>query len=151
MSRCTCSSHAGFPCGPPAAATTATARCSPIKPARVTTSAGSRCRIHRSVYCSSQQTGVNPRTLSECHDNRLQAGSYHAVSKLVSPGEVCATTVQKLDACGKELLIAIVSVGYLALQTCFRCSISSTYRLAHGQSIKETAREVYCLKLRPAQ
>jgi len=52
--------------------------------------------------------------------------------------------VQKLDACGEELLTAIVSVAFLAPQTCFRCSIASTYQLALGQSIEEAAREVYC-------
>jgi len=62
-----------------------------------------------------------------------------------------SATVQKLDdACGEGLITAIVSVAYLALQTCFRCSIASTYLLAHGQSIMEAAREVYCLKVGPA-
>ena len=61
------------------------------------------------------------------------------------PGEVCPTMVQKLDACGEELLTAIVLVGFLALQTCFHCSIASTYQLTLGQSIKEATREVYCL------
>jgi len=91
------SSHSGFRCGPPSAATTAAALCSPIQPARVTTSAGSRCRIHRSQYRSSQQTGANPRPLGECHDNRLLASSHHAVPELVSPGEECPQTVQKLN------------------------------------------------------
>jgi hypothetical protein len=96
VSRRAGSSHSGFPCGPPSAATTAAAPCSPIQPARVTTSAGSRCRIHRSLYRSSQQTGANPRQLGECHDNHHLVGSYHVVPELVSPGEVCPTTVQKL-------------------------------------------------------
>ena len=90
------SSHSGFPCGPHSAATTAAAPCSLNQPARVTTSAGSRCRIHRSLYRSSQQTGANPRPLGECHDNRLLASSHHAVPELVCPGEECPTTVQKL-------------------------------------------------------
>jgi hypothetical protein len=139
------SSHSGFPCGPPSAATTAPALCSPIERAGVTTSAGSQCRFHRSLYRSSQQTGANPRPLGECHDNRSLAGSHHAVAELVSPGEVCPTTVQKVNACGEELLTAIVSVAYLALHTCFRCTIASTYQLALGQSMSEAAREVYCL------
>jgi len=116
VSRRAGSSHSGFPCGPPSAATTAAAPCSPIQPGRVTTSAGSRCRIHRSLYCSSQQTGANPRLLGECHDNRFLASSHHAVPELVSPGEVCSTTLQKLDACGEELLTAIVSVAYRATE-----------------------------------
>jgi hypothetical protein len=146
VSRQAGSSHSGFPCGPPSAATTAAAPCSPIQPARVTTSAVSRCRVHRSLYRSSQQTGANPRPLGECHDNRLLASSHHAVPELVSPGEVCPTTVQKLnDACGEQRLTAIVLVAYLALQTCFRCTIASTYQLALGQSIMEAAREAYCL------
>jgi len=90
------SSHSGFPCGPPSAATTAVAPCLLIQPARVTTSAGSRCRIHRSLWGSSQQTGAHPRLLGGCHDNRLLASSHHVVPELVSPGEVCPTTVQKL-------------------------------------------------------
>jgi len=90
------SSHSGFPCGHPSAATTGAAPCSLIQPARVTTSAGSRCRFHRSLYRSSQQTGANPRPLGECHDDRLLPSSHHAVPELVSPGEVCPTTVQKL-------------------------------------------------------
>jgi len=152
VSRRVGSSHSGFPCGPPSAATTAAALCSPIEPPRVTTSAGSRCRIHRSLHRSSQRTGANPRPLGECHDNRFLARSNHAVPELVSPGEVCPTTVQKLDACGEELLTAIISVAYLALQTCFRRSIASTYQLTHGQSIKVAAREVYCLLMvGPAQ
>jgi len=138
-------SHSGFPCGPSSAATTAAAHCSLIQPARVTTSAGSRCRIHRSLYHSSHQTGANPRPLGECHDNRLLASSDHAVLELVSLGEVCPMTVQKLDACGEELLTAIVSVAYLALQTCFRGTKACTYQLALGQSISEAVREVYCL------
>jgi len=74
------------------------------------------------------------------------------VPECVFPGEACPTTVQKLnDAYGEGLLTAIVSVAFLAPQTCFRCSIASTYQLALGQSIKEAAREVYCLKVRPAQ
>jgi len=146
VSRRAGSSYSGFPCGPPSAATTAAAPCSLIQPARVTTSAGLRCRIHRSLYRSSQQTGANTRPLGECHDNCLLASSHHAVPELVSPGEVCPTTVQKLDdACGEELLTTIVSVPYLALQTCFRCTIASAYQLALGQSIMEAAREVYCL------
>jgi hypothetical protein len=61
-------------------------------------------------------------------------------------------TVQKLiDAWGEELLTAIVLVAYLAQQTCFRCSIASTYQLTHGQSTMDVARDVYCLKVRPAQ
>jgi hypothetical protein len=36
------------------------------------------------------------------------------VPELVSPAEVCSTTLQNLDACGDELLTAIVSVAYLA-------------------------------------
>jgi hypothetical protein len=127
------------------AGTTATAPCSPIQPARVTTSAGSRCHIHRSLYRSSQQTGANPRLLGECHDNRFLATSRYAVPEFVSPGEVCPTTVQKRDACGEELLTASVWVAFLAPQTCFRCSIASTYQLALGQSIKEARREVYCV------
>ena len=135
-------SHPGFPCAPPSAATTTAAPCSPIQPARVTTSAGSRCCIHRSLYRSSQQTGANPRPLGECHDNRLLASSHHAVPELVSPGEVCLTTVQKLDADGEGLLNASISVAFLVLQTCFSCTKASTYQLANGQSIKEVAREV---------
>jgi hypothetical protein len=145
VSRRAGSSHSGFPCAPPSAATTAAAPCSPIQPARVITSAGSRCRFHRSLFRSSQQTGPNPRPFGECHENRFLASSHHAVPALVSPGEVCPTTVPKLDACGEELLTAIVSVAYLALQTCFRCTIASAYQLALGQSIMEAAREVYCL------
>ena len=117
VSRRAGSSHSGFPCGPPSAATTAAAPCSPIQPARVTTSAGSQCRIHRSLYRSSQQTGANTRPLGESHDNRLLASSHHAVPELVSPGEVCPTTVQKLDACGEGLLTASISEAFLALQT----------------------------------
>ena len=108
VSRRAGSSHSGFPCGPQSAATTAAAPCSPIQPARATTSAGSRCRIHRSLYSSFQQTGANPRPLGECHDNCHLADSHHAVPELVSPGEVCSVTLQKLDACGEELLTAIV-------------------------------------------
>jgi len=145
VSRRAGSSDSGFPCGPPSAATTAAAPCSLIHPARITTSAGSRCRIHRSQYRSSQQTGANPRPLGECHDNRLLVGSHHAVPEFVSPGEVCPTTVQKLDGCGEELLTAIGLVAFLAPQTCFCCLIASTSQLALGLSIMEAAREVYCL------
>jgi len=145
VSRRASSSHSGFPCGPPSAATTAAAPCSLIQPARVTTSAGSRCRIHRSLLRSSQQTGANPRPLGECHDNCLLASSHHAVPKLVSPGEVCPTTVLKLDACGERLLTTSISVAFLALQTCFCCTKASAYQLALGQSIMEAAREVHCL------
>jgi hypothetical protein len=145
-------SDLGFPCGPPSAATTAAAPCSPIQAARVTTSAGLRCRIYRSQYCSSEQTGANSRPLGECHDNHCLACSHHAVPELVSPGEVYPMTVQKLhDASGEGLLTASISIACLALQTCFRCSIASIYQLAHGQSLKEAAREVYCLEVRPAQ
>jgi len=84
VSRRAGSSHSGFPCGPPSAATTAAAPCSPIQPARVTTFAGSRCRIHWSLYRSSQQTGANPRPLGECHDNSFLASSHHTVPELVS-------------------------------------------------------------------
>jgi len=54
--------------------------------------------------------------------------------------------VQKLnDAYGEGLLTASISVAFLALQTCFRCTKASAYQLAHGQSIKEAARKVNCL------
>jgi len=122
VSRRAGSSHSGFPCRPPSAATTAAAPCSPIQPERVTTSAGSQCRIHRSLYRSSQQTGANPRLLGECHGNRFLASSHHVVPELVSPGEVCPTTVQKLDAYGEGLLTGSISVAFLALQTYFRCT-----------------------------
>jgi hypothetical protein len=89
-------SHSGFPCGPPSAATPATAPCSLIQPAMVTTSAGSQCRIHRSLYRSSQKTGANPRPLAECHNHRLLASSHHVVPELVSTGEVWSMTVQNL-------------------------------------------------------
>ena len=145
MSRRAGSSHSGFPCGPPSAATTAATPCSLIQPARVTPSAGSRCRIHSCLYHSSQQTGANPRPLGECHDNRHLASSHHAVPEFESLGEVCPTTVEKLDACGEGLLTASISVAFLALQTCSCCTKSSTYQLAHAQSMKEAAREVYCL------
>ena len=135
------------------AATTAAAPCSLIQPAKVSTSAGSRFRIHRSLYRCSQQSGVNPRPWGECHDNRFQACSHHVVPEFVSPGEVCHTTVQKLHWCWwrRTVLTASVSVAFLALQTCFRSLIASTYQLAHGQSMKEATREVYCLKVRPAE
>jgi len=145
VSRRAGSSHSGFPCGPPSAATTAAAPCSPMQPARVPASAGSRCRIHTSLYRSSQQTGANPRPLGECHDTRLLATSHHAVPELVSPGEVCPTTVLKHDACGEGLLTASITVAFLALQTCFCCTKAAAYQLAPGLSIMKAAREVYCL------
>ena len=69
VSRRAGSSHSGFPCGPRSAATTATAPCSLIQLVRVTTSAGSRYCIHRSLYHSSQQTGANPRQLGHISNN----------------------------------------------------------------------------------
>jgi hypothetical protein len=151
MSRRAGSSHSGYPCGPPSAATTAAALYSPMQLGRVTTSAGSRCRIHRSLYRSSQQSGANPRPLGECQDNRILASGDHAVPELVSPGEVWITTVHKQDTYGEGLLTASISVAFLALQTCFCCTKASTYQLALGLSIMEGVREVYCVKVRPAQ
>jgi hypothetical protein len=151
VSRLAGSSHSGVPCGPPSGATTAAAPCLLIQPGRVSTSPGSRCRIHSSLYLSSQQTGANPRLLGECHDNRFLASSHHEVPELVSPGEVCPTTAQKLYACGETLFTASISVAFLALHTCFCPLQASTYQLALGKSIMEATREVYCLKVRPAQ
>jgi len=135
------------------AATTAVAPYSPKQPVRVITFAGTRCRINRSLYRSSQQTGANPRPLGECHDNRLLAGSHHAVPEFVSLEKVCPTMVPKLHWCWwrRTVLTAIVSVAFLAPQTCFRCKRASTYQLPRGQSIKEAARQVYWLMVRPAQ
>jgi hypothetical protein len=136
------SSHSGFTCGPPSAATTTATPCLPIPPARVTTSAGTQCRIHRSLYGSSQQTSANPRPLGECHDNHLLDGSHHVVPEFVSPADVFPTTVQKFGPCGDGFLTGVVSVAYFALQTCFHCSIASTSQPAHGQYKQEAAREV---------
>jgi len=151
VSRRGSSSHSGFACEPPSASTTTTALCSLIQPARVSTSAGSRCHIHWSICSGSQRTGANPRLLGECHHIRHLTSSDEAGSDLVSPGEVCPMVVQMLDDYGEDLPTAIVSVAYLALQTCFRTTIASTYQLALGQAVTVAAIEVYCVKVRPAQ
>ena len=152
VSRRAGSSHSEFPCGPPTASTTAAALCLPIQPARGTTSAASRCRMHRSLYRSSQRTGANPSPLGECHIKRLPASSHHGVPEFVFARDVCPITVPKLHLClwKRTDVTVIVLVAYLALQTCFRCTIASTYKLALGQSMMEAAREVYCLKVRRA-
>jgi len=140
MSQRACSSQLWFPCGSPSTATTAAALCLLIQHARVTTSAGSQRRIYRSLHCSSQQTGANPRPLHECHDNRLLASNHHAVPKFVSRGEVCPMRVQKLHwyLWGRTVLSAIVSVAYLALQTCFRCTISTCSWVVHNRGCKRS-------------
>jgi hypothetical protein len=124
-----------------------------IQHERVTTSACSQCRIHMSLYPSSQQSGANRRLLGQCDDNILLAKSHHAVQELVSPGEECPTTLQKLHwfLSRRTNLSAIVSVAHLALQACCLCKIASPYHLAYGQSIVQTSREVYCLNVIPAQ
>jgi len=60
--------------------------------------------------------------------------------------------VQKLyDACGEEFHTKIVSVAYLVPETCFSYSTALTYQLIYQKSIIDNARDVYCLKVRPAQ
>jgi len=57
------SSHSGFPCGPPSAATTAAAPCSLIQPMRVTTSAGQSTASMGPLYRSSSTPNRKLHTL----------------------------------------------------------------------------------------
>lgn len=140
------SSHSGFPYGPPSATTTASAACSPIQLATVTTSAGSWFHFHKSLYCNFQQTGGNPKPSGECHKYSILANSHHAIPELELLGKVSSMMVEKcIDAYGDGLVTMSISVPFLVLLTCFCCTKASAYQVAHWQTIKQAAREVYCL------